>query len=182
MQEVIQQLCEIDKLSQPLLHSRVRAVLKKYYADMGEVVVREVTSAMSESNMMTFCAKDGSLGTSKRRAAYVRKEFPLVNPIEYAVEKGKKPLAYVPIGLMLQKLLNRPDVLDKAMSEKVHYLQEYRSYVDGQYFNENSLLARDEFMMALGLYIDDFEVANPLGTSKLNVCSILGHCKHTNKI
>lgn len=167
VQEVIQQLCEID-----LLHNRVRAILKKYYADIDEAVVREVTSAMLESNMMTFCAKDGSLGISKRRAAYVRKEFPLVNPIEYVVEKGKKPLAYVPIGLMLQKLLNRPDV--SAMSEKLHALQEYRSYVDGQYFNENSLLARDEFTIALGLHIDDFEVANPLGTSKLKdkMCAV----------
>ncbi|XP_047186147.1 uncharacterized protein LOC118292452 [Scophthalmus maximus] len=75
---------------------------------------------------------------------------------------------------MLQKLLNNTDILDKAMSEKVHVPQEYRSYVDGQCFNENSLLARDEFTIALGLYIDDFEVANPLGTSKLKhkMCAI----------
>lgn len=53
-------------------------------------------------------------------------------------------------------------MLDKAMSQKVHVLKEYRSYVDGQYFIENSLFARDEFTIALGLYIDDFEVANPL--------------------
>lgn len=68
---------------------------------------------------------------------------------------------------MLQKLLNKFDVLNKAMSEKVHVQQEYRSYVDGKYFNENSLLARDEFTIALGLTIDDFKIANLLGTSKL---------------
>ena len=62
----------------------------------------------------------------------MRREFPLVNPIEFVVEKGKKPLAYVPIVPMLQKLLNKTDVLDKAMSEKVHVPQEYRSYADGQ--------------------------------------------------
>lgn len=75
---------------------------------------------------------------------------------------------------MLQKLLNKTDILDKAMSEKVHVPQEYSSYVDGQCFNKNSLLARDEFTIALTLYIDDFEVANPLGTSKLKhkMCAI----------
>uniref|UniRef100_A0A8C7WUQ7 C2H2-type domain-containing protein n=1 Tax=Oryzias sinensis TaxID=183150 RepID=A0A8C7WUQ7_9TELE len=174
VQEVIQQLCQINKLSQPLLHNRVRAVLKKYYADINETVVREVTNVVSESNIMSFCAKDGSLGTAKKRAAYVRREFPLVNPIEYCVEKGKKTLAYVPIVPMLQKLLNKTDILDKAMSEKVHVPQEYSSYVDGQCFNKNSLLARDEFTIALTLYIDDFEVANPLGTSKLKhkMCAI----------
>lgn len=184
VQEVIQQLCQINMLSQPLLHNRVRDVLKKYYVDINETVVRELTSVMSESSIMAFCAKDGSLGTAKRRAAYVRREFPLVNPVEYCVEKGKKTLAYVPIVPMLQKLLNKTDILDKAMSEKVHVTQEYRSYVDGQCFNENSLLASDDFTIALGLYNDDFEVANPLGTSKLkqNVCHILGHCQHTCKI
>lgn len=163
VQEVIQHLCQINKLSAPILHNRVRAILKKYYADMDETVVREVTCAVSESNRMNFFAKDG-LGTAKRRAAYVPRAFPLVNPMECVVEKGKKTLAYVPIISMLQKLFNKSDVLDKAMSEKVHVLHEYRSYVDGQYLNENSLLARDEFIIVLGLYIDNFEVANPLGT------------------
>ena len=174
LQEVLQQLCQINKLSEPLLHNRVRAVLEKYSADMDETVVREVTSAVSESNIMTFCAKDGPLGTAKRRADYVRREFPLVNPIEFVVKKGTKSLAYVPIVPMLQKLLNKTDVLDKAMSEKVHVPHEYRSYEDGQYFNENPLLARDEFTIALGLYIDDFEVANPLGTSRLKhkMCAV----------
>lgn len=66
------------------------------------------------------------------------------------------------------------DVLDKAMSEKVHVPQEYRSYADGQYFTESPLLAKDEFTVALILYIDDFEVANPLGTSKLKhkMCAV----------
>lgn len=79
----------------------------------------EITSVVSECNMMAFCAKDGPLGTAKRRSDYERKEFPLVNPIEYVVEKGKKPLAYVPIIPMLLKLLNKTDVLDEAMSEKM---------------------------------------------------------------
>ncbi|KAL2098287.1 hypothetical protein ACEWY4_007494 [Coilia grayii] len=167
MQEVIQQLCQIDKLSQPLLQTKVMAILKKYYADMDETFVKEVISAMSESSILTYCVKDGPLGTAKKRAAYVRRELPLVNPVEYVVKQGTKPLTYVPIIPMLQKLLNKSGVLDKAMSEKVHIPAEYRSYTGGQYFNENSLLVRDEFTAALGLYIDDFELANPLGTLNL---------------
>lgn len=174
VQDVIEQLCQINKLSQPLVQHRVRGILNKYCADMDETVIKEIISAVSESNMMTHCSKDGTLGTAKKRAAYVRREFPLVNPIEYVVEKGKKTLAYVPIVPMLQKLLNKTDVLDKAMSEKVHVPQEFRSYADGQYFTENPFLAKDEFTIALVLYIDDFEVANPLGTSKLKhkMCAV----------
>lgn len=46
VQEVVEQLCQIHKLSQPLLHNRVRAVLSKY-PDMDETLVREVTSVVS---------------------------------------------------------------------------------------------------------------------------------------
>lgn len=42
VQEVVQQLCEINKLSQPLLLNRVKTVLKKYYTDMDVTVVRKV--------------------------------------------------------------------------------------------------------------------------------------------
>ncbi|XP_053090662.1 uncharacterized protein LOC113534621 [Pangasianodon hypophthalmus] len=75
---------------------------------------------------------------------------------------------------MLQKLLSKTDVLTFSDIALFIVLQEYRSYVDGQYFNENSLLKRDEFTIALGLYIDDFEIANPLGTSKLKhkMCAV----------
>lgn len=82
--------------------------------DIDETVLREVNNAVSESNIMAYCAKDGPLGTTKKRAAYVRREFPLVNPIEYVVEKGKKTLAYVPIVPVLNKLLNKTDVLDEV--------------------------------------------------------------------
>lgn len=41
----------------------------------------------------------------------------------------------------------------------------YSSFHDGEYFKENKLLS-DELGIALGLYIDDFEICNPLGTSK----------------
>jgi hypothetical protein len=82
---------------------------------MDETFVKEIMSAVSESNIMSHCSKDGPLGTAKKRAAYVNREFPLVNPIEYVVEKGKKTLAYVPIVPMIQKFLNKTDVLDKAM-------------------------------------------------------------------
>ena len=63
VQEVMQQLCQLNKLSQPILQNRVRAILNKYYADMDETVVKEVINAVSESNIMTYCAQDGALGT-----------------------------------------------------------------------------------------------------------------------
>lgn len=62
------------------------------------------------------------------------------------------------------------------MSEKVHVVHEcsYSSYADGEHFKENRFLLIDQFTVALILYLDDFEVANPLGTSKQKhkICAV----------
>lgn len=58
---------------------------------------------------------------------------------------------------MLHKLLNKADVLEKAISEKVHMQWSSTS--------EKIIFLQMAYTIALGVYIDDFEVANPLGTS-----------------
>ena len=42
----------------------------------------------------------------------------------------------------------------------------YNSFRDGQYYKVNKPFQDQEFHLSLGLYIDDFETANPLGTSR----------------
>lgn len=64
VQEVIQHICQIHDLSQPLMHSKVKAVLKKYYPNVDEQVAKDIIYAVSESNVLTsLCGKHGSLGT-----------------------------------------------------------------------------------------------------------------------
>lgn len=60
------------------------------------------------------------------------------------------------------------------MSEHVHVPDEYRSCKDGRHFKANSLVSKPEFTIALCLYIDDFEIVNPLGTSRLKhkICAV----------
>lgn len=60
--------------------------------------------------------------------------------------------------------MSKDDILDKALSPSSSKASEYSSYRDGSCFSEKAILA--EFRITLGLYIDDFEVANPLGISK----------------
>jgi len=42
----------------------------------------------------------------------------------------------------------------------------YMDYRSGSHFRRNSLFAEEEFSLQLAFYYDDFEIANPLGTSK----------------
>lgn len=167
VQEIIQQLVELAQLSQAPLYNKVKGVLQKYHTNLDEALVREVVETFTDSNIITACCgKDGCLATIKRRAPYVLCEFPLVMPIEYVVEKGKKTVAYVPLLQMLQKLLHKQDIFQKASSVSVDVPNEYNTCRDGKRFRENDLLCSDELTLALCLYIDDFELANPLGTSK----------------
>lgn len=130
--------------------------------------MRQLVRAVSVSNVITrFCGKEGSLSTTKRRAAYLSKNFTVVRPVEYIIRKERTCSAvYVPINEMIQKMLNREDILDKALPLHKHVPHEYSTYRDGPNCKENNLLKGEEFRIAVGLYTDDFEVSNPLGTSK----------------
>lgn len=116
--------------------------------------------------LLKFTSTGGSLSTASRRASYIQQEFPLVMPVEFRLDRDSS-VVYVPILKMLQALLNNKDILDKVLHvECGASLEGYHSFRDGSHFKENVLLNVEEFRIALGLYIDDFEVANPLGTSK----------------
>lgn len=69
IQEVVQQLVQICELSQPLLHNSVKEILKQY-TNIDDSTVRQLVRAASDSNVITrFCGKEGSLSTTKRKAA-----------------------------------------------------------------------------------------------------------------
>lgn len=167
MQEIIQHLNQIHQLSQPLVHDSIKGILTKYCDSINDSVIKAVVNTVSENNvLLKFCGTNGPLSTSKRRALCVLRKFPLVMSVEYVVDKGKKSVVFVPVQSMLQKLLNKQDVLDNVLSTQTNSQYEYQSYKDGSNFKGNDFFKTDELRIALGLYIDDFEVSNPLGTSK----------------
>lgn len=89
----------------------------------------------------------------------------------------KKTFIYVPISSVLPVMLNRDDILDKILQEKTCTESQsghYKTFSDKSYFKENPLLSGEELCISLGLYIDDFEICNPLGTlrKKRRVCAI----------
>jgi hypothetical protein len=81
---------------------------------------------------------------------------------------------------MLQALLNNQEILDKVLHAEVMSPEGYYSFRDGSHFKENVVLNVEECRIALGLYIDEFEVANPIGTSKKKhkLCAIYWVLRH----
>lgn len=66
---------------------------------------------------------------------------------------------------MLQVLLNRTDVLEKVLSP-VGNADGISSYIDSTNYPESDFLMTEKFRILLTVYTDEFENANPLGTSK----------------
>lgn len=58
VQEVIQQLCQIVQLSQPLLQKNIKAVLQKHFGHVDGSVVKEVVEVVAESDILSkSCGK-----------------------------------------------------------------------------------------------------------------------------
>ncbi|KAL3986654.1 KRAB domain-containing zinc finger protein [Sarotherodon galilaeus] len=155
LQDVIEQINQIHLLSQPLIHSSIQRILHQ----SDDYLVNEIVKVVTDNNAFLKCTSSGgSLSTTSKRTAYILREFPVVMPIEYTLKKDKHTFLYT--------ILSNRDILDKAMSSESNVTQGYKSYKDSFRFKDNHLLTEEEFRIALCLYIDDFEVANPLGTSK----------------
>lgn len=97
--------------------------------------------------------------------------------MEYVLDlSSKKTFVYVSVLRTLQRLLNRGDVIDKVLAEPNPETQpgRYNSSSDGLYFKENPLLSGEHLTISVALYIDDFEICNPLGTSrkKHKLCAV----------
>ena len=96
---------------------------------------------------------------------FIEHNYPLVMPVECHLEAPGHTMMYVPILQMIQELFKNTDILSKIRepnTEPGYYV----SYHDGTHFQENELLSTEELHLAIQLYIDDLEIANPLGTSR----------------
>lgn len=78
--------------------------------------------------------------------------------------------------LFKKDVVDRVDENHRAQKSKMasgeHHI--YKSPQDGSHFQQNIFLSGDEMKILLRLYIDDFEVCNPPGTSrrKRKLCGI----------
>lgn len=96
-----------------------------------------------------------------------------MKPVEYFIESNRTCM-YVPILSSLQEMLRKTDVLEKVQETSPSQDGRYASFLDGTYCEENPLFSDDKLKFPLILYSNDFEVSNPLGTSRKihKVCAV----------
>lgn len=171
-QEIVENLTQILYLSQPILQHDIREVLKSHNVLVSETLLNEVVSTIMKNNVIVTATGQGEqLSSTKRRKAFIENNYPVVKPVQYLLQPGHTAV-HVPILEMIQKIFNHTDILEKIKESKVAQSGHYVHHKDGMYFKENTFLSSDELKLALILY--DFEIANPLGTSRKihKICSV----------
>lgn len=168
IQNIIDDLLQIFSLSKPLVRDSITNILHQHSQPVSEVVLNELVEAVMNTNVFVNAATAGAeLSTAKRRKTFVRSHYPLVMPVQYSLGSSGPTVVYVPVLQMLQSMFKNTDILDKIKETKQSPPGVYMSYTDGTYFKENQFLsAAGELRLSLILYVDDIELANPLGTAR----------------
>ncbi|XP_070410106.1 uncharacterized protein [Nothobranchius furzeri] len=182
--EFLEELHCLSSASHPLSVNIIETVLQKHGSTLDKLVIEEVATALSASHpLLKAIEKGGSLSTSYLRNKFYREHFNVIEPVEYVLDKRlSKSFQYVPILKTLQELFKIKHFVEKVVeNHQIHKTSEetgvkvtYKSFYDGSHFKENYFLSCGELRILLTLYIDDFEVCNPLGTSrrKHKLCGI----------
>lgn len=168
IQDIIDNLVQIFLLSKPLVRDSILTVLQEHEQSISDVLLNDLVEAIIKSNVFVNATAEGAeLSTSKRRKTFVRSNYPLVMPVQYTVGLRECTVVYVPVLQMLQAMFKNTDLLEKIQEANPSSPGMYMSYEDGTYFKENNFLSEaGELKLSLILYVDDLEIANPLGTSR----------------
>ncbi|KAL0194605.1 hypothetical protein M9458_008177, partial [Cirrhinus mrigala] len=165
----------LKSVSVPLSVAGVQQVFEKHNLHVDEPVIKEIAATISASDPLhSAIGRGGSLCTAYKRKQFYKDNFSVVEPIEYCLdERQTNTFQYVPILKSLQLLFAKQDIVDRVVenhrartSPASCSSHDYRSFQDGTHFKENSLLSGKDLTISLTLYADDFEVCNPLGTSR----------------
>lgn len=159
----------------------IQDTLRSYSLQVDQTFIKELASTLCVSNpICKSIGKGCPLATSFKRKKYYKDNFKVVEPIEYILdEKGKRTLQYVPVLKVLHQLFADCHILNKVLDSSLTSEEKgteviYRSYRDGLFFKENNFLSGGQLRVLLNLYVDDFEICNPLGTSckKHKICAV----------
>lgn len=168
VQTIIEGLRDVLICSKSNAFQAVSEVLAKHNLSSENTLVKEIVDSVFASNpLLSAISEKGCLSTDYRRNLYFAQHFPLIEPVEYRyTQDSRNTFVYVPLTLVLENLLRRPDYSSALVLSQEHLPGVYRTFQDGQYFRQRNVSFGEETEISIALYIDEFELCNPLGTSR----------------
>ena len=176
IQEIVDDLFDIGVCAGQTTRQVIESILQVHNCT-SEELTSSLTEAVQNANALNFLSREGPLGTEHKRQLFYRQNFTVIEPVEYVLSTQERThtVVYVPILKLLPEVLKREEVLQVlGVSKPIEQSGHYRSFRDGDYFKENEILSGKDVSLSITLYIDDFEICNPLGTSrkKHKVCGV----------
>lgn len=128
--------------------------------------MQEISNAIVQTNpLLLTTSEKGSLSTDHRRK-FQRALF-CCGYTEYLYNTThKNSFVYVSVTKILETLFGWTDLLNEIVFNQEALSGHIKSFQDGKYYKDNKLLGQQNLCISLALYIDHFEVCNPLGTSR----------------
>lgn len=118
-QDIVEHLSQIFTLSKPLVRDSIIKVLGEHGQSINDALLNELVEAVMKSNVFVSATAEGAeLSTAKQRKTFVRSNYPLVMPVQYAVDSTGHTAVYVPVLQMLQTMFKNTDLLDKIQEAK----------------------------------------------------------------
>ena len=173
IEKILEGIKDIHRLSESLLVDIVKSVTEKHKID--SCVATEISEKLlNEYPFIRYISKSQECGSTDlsnniKRKKYFQQSLPYVDFIECDlgyVDGKKRTFVYIPILQVLSKLLEKNDILKFILDTEAVPEGVYKSYKDGLYFKSNTFLQNKHCPVLIGLYTDDFELCNPLGTSR----------------
>ena len=163
--DLVEQLQFICTASTQHFPKLVSDIFAKNNCAVDEAIVSELVDKLSNP-FSAALGPDGPFSSKFKRVKYYKENFSVIEPVEYILDpEEKSSFQYVPVLLSLQQLLKNEDIVKRLLTKHSDYSQ-LASFRDGKYFKQNEFHANEEFSISLILYVDDFEICNPLGTSR----------------
>ncbi len=156
--------------SAPIIKCIVHDTFENHNCAVEEFVITDLVKRICQLNPISAAfSEEGPLGTAYKINQYLKEHFSIVEPLEYILDaKEGRTFQYVPILQSLSQILKNSDIQEKVLKSSRHCVSsgQYSSFHDGSHFKENTFLSGEELRLSLLLYCDDFEICNPLGTSR----------------
>lgn len=113
-------------------------------------------------------SRSGPLSTAYKRRAFFKEQFGVVEPVEFILSKEENwTFQYVPLVKSLLQTLAQKEIQDFVFNNEAPGNSDfqYRTISDGNYHKTNELFSAEHPSITIILYVDDFEICNPLCTS-----------------
>lgn len=108
VQEVIDELFDIGDFACKNVKKIIEKVLKENICAADFSVVTSLADEIQSLNALKFLSRSECLGTERKRQSFYRKNFTVVEPVEYVLNAQEKhSFVYVPILELLSKLFGK---------------------------------------------------------------------------